>query len=205
MKYVVVAVAAVALAGCATMSEEQCLAGDWYGQGFTDGAAGYSYGRLNEHTEACARHGVYPDVSAYAAGRDQGLLQYCTPANGFRVGRAGTSYSGVCPGGLEADFMYGYNDGRVLWTADQQVAAAVNAINEARNRANNLEQQIRAEEDSLSDEALTQAQRDTIRARIRRLRDDRERAFDDMRRAERDADYARREVADLERRLMRGY
>ena len=101
--------------------------------------------------------------------------------------------------------MYGYNDGRVLWTADQQVAAAVNAINEARNRANNLEQEIRAEEDSLSDEALTQAQRDTIRARIRRLRDDRERAFDDMRRAERDADYARREVADLERRLMRGY
>lgn len=205
MRYVILAVAAVALAGCATMSEEQCLAGDWGGQGFNDGAAGHPYSRLNEHTEACARHGVYPDAAAYAAGRDQGLRQYCTAPNGFHVGRSGNGYAGVCPAGLEADFMYGYNDGRLLWSADQQVNTAINAVNNARNRANQLENEIRVEEDSLSDSALTDAQRDTIRARIRRLRDDRERAFDDMRRAERDVEYARREVANLEARFRGGY
>ena len=201
MRYIVVAIAAVGLAGCATMSEEQCLAGDWYGQGFNDGAAGHAYSRLNDHTEACARHGVYPDPSAYSAGRDQGLRQYCTPANGFRVGRSGSAYSGVCPADLERDFLYGHADGRLLWDADQRVNSAVNAENQARNRIRQLEADIRVEEDSLSDSALTDAQRDTIRARIRRMRDDIDRAWDDVRRAERDVEYARREVVDLERRL----
>ena len=34
------------LGSCATMSEDQCLAGDWYGQGRTDGAAGHGNGRV---------------------------------------------------------------------------------------------------------------------------------------------------------------
>ena len=34
--------AALALGSCATMSAEQCQAGDWSGQGYADGAAGLS-------------------------------------------------------------------------------------------------------------------------------------------------------------------
>ena len=44
MKSLIAAVVAVSgvilLSGCATMNEDQCLVGDWGGQGWRDGAAG---------------------------------------------------------------------------------------------------------------------------------------------------------------------
>ena len=106
--------AALALASCETMSAEQCMAGDWSGQGYADGQSGLTMSRLDDHAEACAKHGVTPDAAAYAAGRRQGLVYYCTPAKGFEVGRTGSGYAGVCPAELEADFTYAYRDGQIV-------------------------------------------------------------------------------------------
>ena len=93
--------ASTLLGSCATMSEEECLAGDWGGRGFADGAAGYAQSRLGEHAEACTKHGITPDDSAYRAGWAQGVLRYCTLPNGFVQGREGSAYNGVCPADLE--------------------------------------------------------------------------------------------------------
>lgn len=201
----VACVLSLGLYGCATLDEGQCLAGDWPGIGFSDGASGYPMSRLDEHAEACAKHGVTPDAAAYRRGRDQGLQQYCTAENGFRVGVNGSGYNRVCPGNIEQEFLYGYADG-------QRVHAAVTALNNARseitrheNRDRQIETEIRAEEAKIGDSALTDEQRDAARARVRRLRDDRDRVRDDIRRAEREERRMEREVADLRAALTPRY
>src|SRR6478609_9316856 len=97
-------VAVLALGGCASMSREECLTVDWRTVGYEDGAAGYSGDRIGEHRKACAKHGVTPDLSAYQAGRSEGLQEFCRPQNGFRLGANGGSYGGQCPAELDPDF-----------------------------------------------------------------------------------------------------
>ena len=163
--------AGAVLNGCATLSEEQCLVGDWYGIGVADGQSGYSFQRLGEHNEACASHGVIPDAALYEQGRQQGLRSYCTPQIGFREGRQGDSYAGVCPAHLEADFLAGYSDGRLVNAAQQAYQVAWNDQSNYRQQAANIESQIRTEETNLGGPDLTDEQRRIIRDRIRRLRD----------------------------------
>lgn len=203
--FIAIAGAAALLNGCATLSEEQCLIGDWYGIGVSDGQAGYTMNRLDDHAEACARHGVAPNTTAYAEGRAQGLRSYCTPHVGFREGREGDGYAHVCPADLEPDFLQGYSDGRLVHAA----ATAVNAANSDRSRyeqqARDIESQIRNEETALGAEGLTDEQRRVIRERIRRLRDDRDRALAFARDAEWQAREAQREVDMLRARFAAYY
>lgn len=197
--------AGAALNGCATLSEEQCLVGDWYGIGVADGQNGYSFDRLGEHNEACARHGVIPDAAVYEQGRQQGLRAYCTPQVGFREGRQGDSYRGVCPASVEADFLAGYSDGRLVHAAQQAYQTAWNDHSNYLQQASNIESQIRTEETNLGAEGLTDEQRRVIRDRIRRLRDDRERALDYARDAEWRMRDAEREVSMLRARFAAYY
>lgn len=197
--------AGAVLNGCATLSEEQCLAGDWYGIGIGDGQNGYAFGRLEDHNEACQSHGVIPDAGQYERGRQQGLLSYCTPQVGFREGREGDGYAGVCPAHLERDFQAGYSDGRLVHAAQQAHNTAYNDYNAHRQSAANIETQIRNEEASLDNPDLTDEQRRTIRDRIRRLRDDRERALDQARDAEWRMRDTEREVNALRARFSAYY
>lgn len=199
------AAGALSLGSCATLSEEQCLVGDWYSIGIADGEQGHAATRLSEHTEACVRHGVTPDSSAYFSGREQGLTRYCTPGNGFRLGSNGNSYAGVCPAALEADFVAAYSDGQIVWNAQARLNSLRNDRTNAENRAASLETQIRTEEDNLAQSGLTEDDRRRIRDRIRTLRREREDALDQARRAEWAARDAEREVADLRARLAPRY
>jgi hypothetical protein len=66
---------------------------------------------------ACARHQVAPDLAAYTEGRDRGLVEYCQPRNGYRVGLNGGGYANVCPAVTEAAFVNGYRWGRQIHDA----------------------------------------------------------------------------------------
>ena len=122
------------------MSAAQCMAGDWSGQGYSDGQQGLTMSRLDDHAKACAEHGVTPDASAYADGRRQGLVHYCTPGKGFEVGRSGSGYAGVCPSDLEADFMYGYRDGQVVHEVEQALANARSRVDSLGARLEELDE-----------------------------------------------------------------
>lgn len=91
-------------ASCATLSQEQCEAGDWRAIGFNDGADGRSADRLSSHAEACSEYGIAVDAAVYQAGRSEGLRVYCRLDNAERQGRAGESYNGVCQGELGVAF-----------------------------------------------------------------------------------------------------
>lgn len=131
-----------ALGGCATMSRDECLTVDWRTVGFEDGVAGYSGDRIGEHRKACAEYGVTPDLTAYQSGRDEGLREYCVPANGFRVGSQGGGYAGICPADLEPSFEDAYQSGRQLHTLESRVSKIVSALDDRRDELRYSESDI---------------------------------------------------------------
>ena len=93
-----------ALAGCASLSESECRERDWGDLGRDDALHGRPPSRLEDHRQACARHGVKPDAARYRSGHAHGLGLYCTPAGGYVSGRRGDHYEDVCPAAAEKAF-----------------------------------------------------------------------------------------------------
>jgi hypothetical protein len=116
------------LAACTGMSEQACLATDWRTVGFEDGTSGRPVGTISNHRQACARHGIAPDLATYRAGHADGVEVYCRPTRGFDVGRRGQRYQGVCPVDLEIDFLSAYNAGRHLYELESAVRRIDNQI-----------------------------------------------------------------------------
>jgi hypothetical protein len=195
------AVTAGALAGCATMSQEECLRGDWGSVGFKDGEAGRAQSRLDDHAKACAKSGVAPQAAPYFAAREQGLKLYCTPDRGFREGRTGSSYAGVCPPGPERGFLVGYADGQFVHAAEERLSQARSDRDSADHRAEKRDREARGVEDELKNPALNDEQKKELRDRLNRLRSERRQAVEDGRRAEWAARDAEREVDDLHHRF----
>lgn len=197
--------ASTVLGSCATMSEEECVAGNWSGRGFSDGAAGYAQSRLGEHAEACSKHGIAPDDNAYRAGWAQGVLRYCTLPNGFSQGRSGATYNNVCPAHLEADFLPAYRDGQIVYAAEQAVSSARSSVDGLGGRLAELDDKIVAKQREMRAEGLTDEQRDQIRNRIQEIRREHADTERDWRRAQRELDIAEREARDVQYRYERQY
>jgi hypothetical protein len=124
------------LGGCASLNQEQCLRGDWYGLGITDGKAGEPTSRLNAHIRACAEYGVRIDEAPYFAGRTQGLLIYCRPENAFATGLAGQRYAGVCPPDIDPTFAHYNNAAYAVYRARQEMDTLQTRISETELRLN---------------------------------------------------------------------
>lgn len=133
---------ALAICGCATMNKEECLTVDWRTVGYEDGAAGYSGDRIGQHRKACAKHGVTPNLAEYQHGRDAGLREWCVPANGFRLGAQGSSYSGLCPADLDGAFVSAYESGRHLYTLQSRLQNAVYRLDAKRSELEEVEKEI---------------------------------------------------------------
>ena len=108
-------------AGCATMDKSECREADWRTIGLEDGSAGRAVAYIGNHRKACAEYGVAPDLAAYRDGHAIGVRQFCTPPNGFRQGRAGRGYAGVCPPDLENDFLAAHATGHRLYSLDNEI------------------------------------------------------------------------------------
>lgn len=108
--------------GCASLSEEQCLSGDWAGIGQSDGAAGLvAEAQFARHVKACADAGITPDRAAWQSGYARGLQSYCTPQKGLDEGLAGRRYRNLCPPASEPGFLRGYRIGADDHAARQEV------------------------------------------------------------------------------------
>jgi hypothetical protein len=192
------AVGGLLLAGCATISQEACLQGDWAGVGFKDGEAGHPQSRLDDHAKACAKSGVTPDPVPYFTARAQGLRLYCTPDRGFREGRLGKSYAGVCPEPAARGFLAAFADGQLIHAAEERLSQAESDLASADQRAERRDREARGVEDELRNPALNDAQKHELHDRLNRLRSERRAAVEDGRRAAWAQHDAEREVSDLE-------
>jgi len=85
------------LAACATLSKEECLAGNWEEIGFRDGTNGRTSDYLQSHTKACTKSNVTPVQSLWEKGRQRGLPAYCVPQKAYTEGRKGRDLRPVCP------------------------------------------------------------------------------------------------------------
>jgi hypothetical protein len=148
-KVIGAALAALVVSGCASMSDEECLATDWSAVGYEDGARGYTTERFSRHRQACAKHGITADFGAYQAGRDQGLVEYCQPGRGYDVGVSGGRYYGVCSADLERDFLDAYNAGYHLYTLRANVNHANSSIYAKERELENVHDAIRSKEAAL--------------------------------------------------------
>lgn len=114
--------AMVLLAGCAAgPDKDECRMADWHTIGFEDGLRGQPADRIGTHRVACAKHQVTPDLAAYMDGRARGLVEYCQPRNGFRVGLNGWTYANVCSGAAEPGFVQAYRYGRQIHDARSEL------------------------------------------------------------------------------------
>ena len=148
-----------ALAGCSSMSANQCLATDWRTVGYEDGVSGYSGDRVGQYRKACTKHGISPDLTAYQQGRDQGLREFCKPLNGFRTGSRGRGYNGVCPAELDGPFLEAYESGRQLYNLRSRVGSAANEINSMRAESERLDADMASVATQILNTSLTKEQR----------------------------------------------
>lgn len=149
-----VAGAALALSGCATLSEEECKTADWGRLGYQDGAAGHPESRLAEHAEACAKIGIRPLADIWRAGWDRGVRAYCVPSVGWNEGLAGRSYQGVCRGRGEEAFLPAYRAGADIHRLQSRLDSNASDINR-------LERELR--------NAKTDKDRQQLRQRLNEL------------------------------------
>ncbi len=147
------------LGGCATMSGDECMTSDWTTIGFEDGVRGYTADRIGKHRKACAKHGVTPDFAAYQSGRDQGLVEYCQPSQGFSVGSSGGHYNGVCSVNQEADFLDAYNAGYHLYTLKSNVNRENSAIHTKEHELERIDASIHEQELVLISDKTTTEER----------------------------------------------
>ena len=156
------------ISGCATLSESECIHGDWYSIGQSDGRFGYKASRIEKHRKACQKVNAYVDIDSYMIGRKDGLQYYCTPQNGFDVGLNGNYYNNVCPPQLERDFLEHYSYGQEIHTLRNEISSA--------------EYQIDQKEKLIDDQDTSDDERKDLRREIRYL-------IKDIRRMNRDLSY----------------
>jgi Protein of unknown function (DUF2799) len=145
--------------GCATMNRKECVNANWDAVGYADGAAGHTADRIGRHLKACAAHGVGVDTTAYQAGREQGLRQYCQPDNGFRIGSKGQIYAGACPVDLRDDFEDAYSSGRELHALRARVDNATNQLRAASGEIEQLEHAIATLSATINDHNVAEPER----------------------------------------------
>jgi len=131
-----------ALGGCAAVTKEQCVAGDWSELGEAHASVGKPTSHLDKVVKSCGKHGITPDTNAYLSGWHRGVQNYCTPLNGFTLGKQYKSKSPICPPALAGGFERAYQLGFVIWTAENRVDEAESEIGSTETRLDRLQEEL---------------------------------------------------------------
>ena len=99
------------ISGCASISQEECKAGNWESLGDRDANVKH-YNSLNSYIEECSKYGITPDKTQYDLGFSKGLEQLCTFQNGYLIGNNGETLPTLCPKELQDKFVQGYIEGQ---------------------------------------------------------------------------------------------
>ena len=166
------------VAGCSSnpsVTESQCIAGDWQTVGYRDGVNGLRSTQLLQHQDACVQHDVMPDRDTYMVGWKQGVREYCSPHNAFTTGERGQRYYNVCPAAMDHDFQVAYKEGRELYLARAAVANLERKIAEREMRLEVVKAEIVSSAASQLDPTLTATQRIELIAYTQRLTEEKSR------------------------------
>ena len=163
LRDVIILAGLVILTGCATLNKEECMRGDWRDLGMKDGLNGEPATQIEQHSKACAEHGIRPDERQYMEGRAEGLREYCQIENAFRSGLNGKQYQGVCPPAIDSLFRR-YNK-------------AAYSVYQTREKIKQLHSEISSKQKNLESNKTTDNERTKLRGEIR----EREKKLDELR------------------------
>ena len=150
------------VAGCASVSMEDCQLTDWYEIGRMDARQGKPRTVFQKRAKACLEHGISADRQAYYKGHDRGLMYFCTEQKGFELGQKGRRYNSVCPLQLEPDFRAGYEKGREIYRYESKISAL-------QRQLKHIERKINKKEKELYASNLSDGQRSKIRSELKSL------------------------------------
>lgn len=170
----------ITLAGCAakpSVSEYQCMAGDWQTIGMRDGAQGRATTALLSHQEACGAYGVVPDRVAYNRGWQQGIAQFCTVDNGFELGQRGARRNSIC---VDPSFQQAFREGKELYHARREVAEFEQQIIELEARIPQIKQEIIGATTAQLQPMLTAQERVMLVAKVQALIEERDALHDTL-------------------------
>lgn len=96
--------------GCASssstsVSKTNCASMDWFEYGRRDGSRGAPKEQIEQYKGICGSEFNSQSEILYVNGRNSGLVEYCTPQNGYEVGKMGGTYLYVCPSLVEPAFI----------------------------------------------------------------------------------------------------
>jgi len=151
------------LSGCATISEDKCLAGNWQELGYRDGSNGVKRAKASKIADTCAKYGVDMNFDAYLSGFNQGIPTYCTYERGYALGESGASYNQICSGQLAQDFAPGYDEGRAVYDIYQEHKSLISFSESKVDDITGIRGRLESETLSVEDEAR-------LRKKLRRFR-----------------------------------
>ena len=165
------------VAGCASrsLSEHQCIAGDWYTVGERDGLAGASQTRVLDHQNACGRYDVVPDTASYRQGWEAGIERYCTADNGYQQGVSGRGYAGSCPPALDLAFRTAWEDGRSLYLARSAVRKLERQLQQTEERLESIDTELLGTAVAQAQPDLSEEERLALLDKTRQLLEERDR------------------------------
>lgn len=189
--------------GCAnrSLSQHQCAAGDWQTVGYSDALQGYAQSRILTHQNACGRHQVIPDSTAYRAGWKEGIAEYCTAENGYDRGLAGHAYPTVCPAPHRAQYRAAYDNGRELFLARHEVQRLEQLIHRNERRIDTIGNQLIDSAAAQIDPTLTPKERVDLLTRTKSLLDERDRLQAELPDLNRALDFAIADLDELEQQI----
>ncbi len=161
--------AVLLLVSCASISEQDCQAGNWADIGYKDGVKGKSRAKIADYVQTCSEYGAEVDRQTYLESYETGLTYYCTYDNGFERGRNGSSYNTVCDGPdntmRAADFRAGYDAGYGEYELRQRFTRYETDIDD-------LQAELQDVKDRLGDPALAADEKKRLHKKKKRLRDE---------------------------------
>lgn len=128
MKYIIVftgVISMVLLTGCGSkMTAKECGAADWNAIGMEDANSGLpAEATFSKRQGECGAFNIVANQEQYIKGYAQGLITYCTEANGRKVGkrkRGRLLKNSICVGDMAVAFEKGYEIGRLEYLEEQR-------------------------------------------------------------------------------------
>lgn len=126
--------------GCAssssTITRTNCTSMDWFEYGRRDGSRGAPKEQVDSYRQLCGSEFNGTSETLYVNGRNSGLVEYCTPQNGFELGKMGATYLYVCPSLMEPAFISEMRRGQSYRDGNEKARANNSEKEPASEKAN---------------------------------------------------------------------
>ena len=167
------ALGAVLLSGCASMSEEQCRGANWAALGQADARDGDMPQFGADRVTSCVEKGIPGNLAEWQRGWEMGRREVCTPGNAVTWAQRSSDYTpGFCPPDMEPVFLSVYTPARERYRFEKRIRDLQSQIDDRSRKLDDIDRQLRRSENQSRDRQNDlRSRRSSLEREIRNLRD----------------------------------